>query len=254
MKRYLKLIIYTVMAAAGLPLAAFAVFLYKGSFTLIDFSMSNTHALVMDALLSLLFFLQHSILIRRGVKKRLAGIIHGEYYAAFYAVTSGLALAVLILFWQRTGPVYSFGTVVTVVLHSIAVVCVIGFYMGVKALGSFDAFGIEQIKAGIKNRTYRMPQAVIKGPYLLVRHPLYFFSIVLLWSAASYTGDRLLLNILWTVWIVTATFFEECDLVSDFGETYKEYQASVPMLVPSFSSIIRLCRGWFSKTALNNVN
>lgn len=244
MKSCLKFITYMVTAAAALPLLAFGIFLYKGSFTLIDFSMNSKTALLLDALLSLLFFLQHSILIRRSVKKRLSGVIPSGYYAAFYAVTSGAALAVMIIFWQRTYPVYYFGTVIKVILNITAVSCIIGFYMGVRALGSFDVFGVEQLKACMNNNhSPGMQQAVIKGPYLLVRHPLYFFSIVLLWSVPGYTADRLLMNILWTIWIVTATFFEERDLVSDFGQTYKEYQASVPMLIPSISGIYRLMKG-----------
>ncbi len=44
--------------------------------------------------------------------------------------------------------------------------------------------------------------------------------------------DRLLFNILWTVWIVVATLLEERDLVDDFGEGYLDYQRKVPMLFP----------------------
>ncbi len=72
----------------------------------------------------------------------------------------------------------------------------------------------------------------ILGPYRWVRHPLYLFMIVLFWSYPSLTADRLLFNILWTIWIVIGTILEERDLVDDFGDTYRDYQTNVPMLVP----------------------
>jgi protein-S-isoprenylcysteine O-methyltransferase Ste14 len=65
-----------------------------------------------------------------------------------------------------------------------------------------------------------------------VRHPLYFFSLIMIWSCPEITMDRLLFNVLWTVWIVMATLFEEKDLVSEFGDQYRQYQAKVPMIIP----------------------
>ena len=56
--------------------------------------------------------------------------------------------------------------------------------------------------------------------------------IVLFWSYPSLTADRLLFNILWTIWIAIGTILEERDLVDDFGDTYRDYQTNVPMLVP----------------------
>ena len=56
--------------------------------------------------------------------------------------------------------------------------------------------------------------------------------IVLFWSCPSLTADRLLFNILWTIWVVIGTILEERDLVDDFGDAYRDYQATVPMLVP----------------------
>jgi methanethiol S-methyltransferase len=45
-------------------------------------------------------------------------------------------------------------------------------------------------------------------------------------------ADRLLFNILWTTWIVIAAKLEERNLVCDFGDQYREYQARVPMIIP----------------------
>jgi hypothetical protein len=47
------------------------------------------------------------------------------------------------------------------------------------------------------------------------------------------TVDRLLHNTLWTLWIVIGATLEERDLVDCFGQSYRSYQQTVPMLVPN---------------------
>jgi protein-S-isoprenylcysteine O-methyltransferase Ste14 len=44
--------------------------------------------------------------------------------------------------------------------------------------------------------------------------------------------DRLLFNVLWTVWMVAGTRWEEKDLAGEFGDDYRSYQRTVPMLLP----------------------
>jgi protein-S-isoprenylcysteine O-methyltransferase Ste14 len=56
--------------------------------------------------------------------------------------------------------------------------------------------------------------------------------ILMIWSCPDLTRDRLLFNLLWTVWIVIGSYFEEIDLIAEFGDAYREYQKRVPMLVP----------------------
>jgi protein-S-isoprenylcysteine O-methyltransferase Ste14 len=65
-----------------------------------------------------------------------------------------------------------------------------------------------------------------------VRHPLYFFSLIMFWSCPGLTADRLLFNLMWTTWIIAGTVLEERDLLREFGDGYREYQKKVPMLIP----------------------
>lgn len=80
---------------------------------------------------------------------------------------------------------------------------------------------------------------VVRGLYRWVRHPLYLFMILMIWSCPDLTSDRLLFNGLWTVWIVIGSILEERDLVSEFGNAYREYQRKVPMLIPRHFHPIR---------------
>jgi protein-S-isoprenylcysteine O-methyltransferase Ste14 len=73
---------------------------------------------------------------------------------------------------------------------------------------------------------------VIWGPYRWVRHPLYLTTLLMICSHPDLTADRLLFNILFTVWILAGTVLEERDLVDAYGDDYREYQRAVPMLIP----------------------
>jgi len=42
----------------------------------------------------------------------------------------------------------------------------------------------------------------MKGPYRWMRHPVYVLATVLLWASPILSKDRLLLNTLFTIWIV----------------------------------------------------
>jgi len=54
----------------------------------------------------------------------------------------------------------------------------------------------------------------------------------MIWGSPDVTGDRLLFNVLWSIWMVIATQLEERDLSAEFGDGYRRYQRRVPMLVP----------------------
>lgn len=73
---------------------------------------------------------------------------------------------------------------------------------------------------------------VTGGLYSWVRHPVYLFSLGLVWLEPRMTVMRLTLYTALTAYIVIATFFEERRLVHQFGPAYLEYQARVPRLLP----------------------
>ena len=107
-----------------------------------------------------------------------------------------------------------------------------GKRLGCVHLQSSELFGVASIKAQLSGKPVRPPEFIVRGPYLWVRHPLYFFVIVMIWSCPDLAVDRLLFNVLWTMWIYLGTFLEERDLLADFGEAYREYQSRVPRLIP----------------------
>jgi protein-S-isoprenylcysteine O-methyltransferase Ste14 len=181
----------------------------------------------------MLFFIQHSGMVRATFRNWLSSTVPRHYYPATYSIASGIVLTMMVLLWQTSQTVlFRIQGPLETLPRAISLLAIAGFIWGVRALRTFDAFGRIPIVVHLRGKQLRPPDFVLRGPYLWVRHPLYFFMLVLLWSAPNVTSDRLLLNVLWTFWIVLGSYLEEKDIVTEFGERYRDYQKTVPMLLP----------------------
>jgi protein-S-isoprenylcysteine O-methyltransferase Ste14 len=217
----------------GMSLLLFMVFLFVGSLNLFDMRLDESEVLWLDAGLSLLFFIQHSGMIRKPFHRWLGRFVPEEYGGAVYAIVSGIVLLLVILLWQKSSQtIITTSSLVHWSLRVVSFLSLFGFYWGVKALGFFDPFGLRPIFSHLRGKSPTSMPFTVAGPYRWVRHPLYLFTILLIWSCPNLTMDRLLFNLLWTIWIVIGSYFEEKDLIAEFGDAYREYQKRVPMLVP----------------------
>jgi methanethiol S-methyltransferase len=214
-------------------LILFMAFLYKGSLNIVDLGLADRSALALNAFLSLTFFIQHSGMIRQSFRQWIARFMDEKYNAAVFSLVSSITLIVFALLWQDSR--YSLASAQGPerwLLRTVFIACVFGFYWGGRSLGAFDPFGVGSIRRGLTGRPVKPPVFVVAGPYRWVRHPLYFLTLVMIWSCPDLTADRVLFNVLWTVWIVVGTMLEERDLVRFFGQEYRNYQTRVPMLIP----------------------
>jgi hypothetical protein len=231
------LVPYAVSAFAGLvggvSLVAFAGFLFAGPVVRIDIGLQGVSILVFDALVSLGFFLTHSGMIRKSFRRRLAGFMPEHYHGAFYTIASGAMLLALVWFWQPSERVLvSLQGIPRVLARGVFIVATIGFWYGVRSLRSFDALGLKPLRAHIRGKNLVAGPIAIRGAYRWVRHPLYFFVLMMMWSFPDLMVDRIVFNVLWTGWIVVGAYLEERDLIEQFGDAYRSYQRRVPMLVP----------------------
>jgi protein-S-isoprenylcysteine O-methyltransferase Ste14 len=214
-------------------LSAFIIFLYMGPYDWVELDINEVQGLILNTLLSLIFFFQHSGMVRRGFRRRLENFIPPHYHGATYTIASGLVLLVLLAFWQSSENVLlDVQGVPEIIMRSFFFLAIVGTCWGMWALRSVDMFGLDAVIKNHKDEPTAVKPFSVRGPYRWVRHPLYLFTIMLFWSYPVITTDRLLLNILWTLWIVIGTALEERELVEDFGDDYRDYQAKVPMLFP----------------------
>ncbi len=213
--------------------AAFLVFLYAGSLDWIRLDLSEVEKGILNAILCLLFFLQHSGMIRRSFRRWLENFIPAQYQGAIYTLASGVCVLIAVAFWQESDTIlFEANGLIRGFLRGCFVLSMLGMVWGLLALRSVDMFGLSPIIKRSDAKPTHVKHLTIRGPYRWVRHPLYLFMIILFWSAPLLTMDRLLFNTLWTIWVVAATVLEERDLAVDFGAAYRDYQLKVPMLVP----------------------
>lgn len=221
------------VAIGGGSLILLGLFLVAGPFGLIDLGLRPAALLGFDAGLCLLFFLQHSGLLRRPVRRALVRWIPEELHGALYSISSGSVLLVLILCWQGPGRViFRAGPLTALTLHAVLAVGVVGFCWAALALRSFDSLGLGELRRGSEGRPPAAPRFVVRGPYRWVRHPFYTCSLLIFWSQPVLTSDRLVFNLLFSAWVVAGALLEERDLVRTFGQPYVLYRQQVPMLIP----------------------
>ena len=186
-----------------------------------------------DAALSFMFFVQHSGMVRRQFRARLAAVIALRYHGAVYAVASGIALAIVVVLWQPSDwRVLILEGLPRRAAQFCSILAIAFFVWGIRTLRGFDPLGVGPIRAYLRGRNAPSPPFVVRGPYRWVRHPLYFAILVLIWSNPDLTADRLLFNILWSAWICVGAWLEEADLVREFGDAYEGYRRKVPILIP----------------------
>ena len=194
----------------------------------------DSYVLPWDALLSLAFFVQHSGMVRRPVRARLAAIVPARYQGALYSIASGAVLALVVVLWQPSETrLFELEGVPRWIALTLSILAAVAFVLSTVTLGrSFDPLGLGPIRAHLRGRADRPGDFVARGPYLWVRHPLYSCVLVLFWTNPAVSADQLLLSVMWTAWIVVGTALEERDLIAEFGEAYRAYQRQVPMLIP----------------------
>ena len=204
-----------------------------GSLRLVRTSWTEPGALWWDAALSLAFFLQHSGMIRPGFRARIAPVVPPRYHRALYSIASGIVLTMVVALWQPSPRLlFSLEGGWRWTAHVVSVLAIALFLWGAFALRVLDLFGLAPIRAYLRGTAEPAAPFVARGPYRWVRHPWYLGAILLIWSYPDLTSDRLLFNVLWTVWIVIGARLEEADLGRDFGSAYDDYRRAVPMLIP----------------------
>jgi protein-S-isoprenylcysteine O-methyltransferase Ste14 len=93
----------------------------------------------------------------------------------------------------------------------------------------------EEVMRDTRVRTERL---LADGPYRHVRNPLYFGNILMavgIGLMASRIGF-LVLAVAMTVFVIRLILREEAELLKNHGESYQQYCARVPMLIPSVLS------------------
>ena len=191
-------------------------------------------ALLINTLLLGAFAIQHSVMARPAFKKYWRKIVGDIIERSTFVLFSAIALTCLMVFWQPLGGSIWLVTNETAVfvIYSIYAFGWLFLVSATFLINHFELFGLQQV---YQNQTGRVQSPdTFKTPllYKLVRHPIYTGMLILLWATPTMTISHLVFAIGATGYIVVGTYFEEYDLVKQFGERYRAYQQQVPRLIP----------------------
>jgi methanethiol S-methyltransferase len=192
-------------------------------------------ALIVNLLLLGLFAVQHSVMARRSFKRWWTRVVPEPVERSTYVLAATLALALLLWQWR---PIAS--PVIWTVERPAGVLALQAvFWLGWAILltstfliNHFELFGLRQVFARLGNRA--LPKAEFRTPgfYRYVRHPIYLGFLLGFWATPLMTTGHLLFAAATTGYILIGIWFEERDLVAQFGERYRRYREQVGMLLP----------------------
>lgn len=190
-------------------------------------------ALLVDAGLLLLFAVQHSVMARPAFKRRWTRIVPVVAERSTFVLASSLVLALLFRAWQPL-PMAVWDVQMPLARGALFLLSALGWLLVLSStflINHFELFGLRQ--AWRYGRPERQSPFVTRAFYRIVRHPLMLGFLIAFWSAPTMSLGHLVFALATTGYILIAVkFLEERDLVAQFGDTYRDYQRRVPMLVP----------------------
>ncbi len=197
---------------------------------------SNFTDHVVLALLAAGWCFLHSALISVKVTEYLSQHLgaHYRFYRLFFNSFAILSLAVVIIYQQliKTTPVFDWEGY----LRTIQVVLIgLGLVLFVLGAGKYDArrfLGLSQIRDGVSSKAMTQSGELDTSGILgVIRHPWYLSLLLIIW-ARHLDVSGIVLNAVFSAYLVIGAYLEEKKLVREFGELYRDYQERVSMLLP----------------------
>ncbi len=182
----------------------------------------------------LAYFILHSIMASIALKQWVASSWPGvmPWYRLFFNALAVILLlpllAVMYIFpgeplWQWQGAAFYLSS-------ALALSAVLGFVYSLQHYDLSEFWGTRQVREA-NNSVHDQEKFHISPLHRYVRHPWYFFALLLIWTR-DFSTVQLLVYLLVTAYFIIGSKMEEKKLIAYHGEVYKKYQQRVAGLVP----------------------
>lgn len=190
------------------------------------------------------FGLLHSVMAAESTKtlaRRMIGTRHANgWYRITYNILAMLSVlpALLLALTLPDRELYRIPAPLAYIIFGLQALGLIGILYSIRQLDVMHFSGLRQMSgwiSGVEKRSASdtsTSRLVVDGLHRYVRHPLYTTSLIVLWLISPMTINRLAFDIGVTIYFFIGSIFEERKLVREFGDVYREYQRTVPRLIP----------------------
>ncbi len=190
--------------------------------------------LLILSLFFILYAVLHSLLASLPVKawaRRVFGPAADRWYRLVYNVVAVLTLAPLfplLALWPDQ-ILYSVPAPWRWLMVGGQILALMGFLVSFWQFDPFYFVGLAQL---IVQQPLASGALKVEGLHRWMRHPLYSFSMLLLWLTPVMSVNVLTLYLLFTLYFYIGSIHEENRLVAEFGQAYRDYQRCAPRFIP----------------------
>jgi methanethiol S-methyltransferase len=216
----------------GLTVCRLFLFLRGDNATLGLFSGQATFVpdgVCLDGLLALQFGVVHSWLLLPRTRQRLERWVPAAHYGCFFCVATCLSLLLAIEGWQPgLGTVWRLSGVPARALRTAGLLTWGGLVYSLSLTGLGYQTGWTPWWAWVRGRKPPRRAFQPRGAYHVLRHPVYLSFLGLVWLTPVLTLDRVVLMVVWTMYILVGSYLKDGRLLSYVGDAYCAYQGRVP--------------------------
>lgn len=180
------------------------------------------------------YFALHSLIASLWMKQKVAERWPQAmpfYRLAFNGVAIVLAVPLFLYVFFNPGELlWQWRGIGFFIANGLALLAIVGFIASLRSYDMAEFWGTRQLQEN--SREIKDLENFHLSPFhRFVRHPWYFFLLVILWTRDMYT-TQFVAYLMITLYVALGSWLEEKKLIHYHGEIYSRYRKLVPGLIP----------------------
>ena len=191
----------------------------------VEASGSRWQPVLADTGLFTIFALHHSLLARTRAKGLVTTVLPAWLERSAYTWLASLLFLLVCIEWRTVpGLLYTLSDGWQFLGRAVQIAGLALTVKSTAALDALDLAGVRQVLNAARAAPPRHVPLKTDGVYGIVRHPLYFGWVLVVFGAPTMTATRFVFAVISTLYLAIAVPFEERSLTEVFGRAYADYQ------------------------------